>query len=300
MRIHVERLLAEFVDREVEMARYREMLDDRGVCVFAVWGGGGVGKSSLQAKMIHEVATRKIIKSEVIWTETRNHDFLAILRKIRDDLGAEHFSGFTALVNSFTDPQHHLRVTLEGNANISVAAGATIEDGANIGRIAGVIIEDVMLTDPHAGMQDSAGERRARLTDAFAADMAAAFKDREAVVFFDAVEKMTEDTEDWVWGELLPAACDGQLGEVKFVLSGRRKPAVDRLWRGVIEVAELQPLPREHVLLYLEKRGVAEADREVLAKTLLMITKGNMLALANYVDGYLKLPENERREPADN
>ena len=40
MRIHVERLLAEFVDRETEMARYREMLDDRGVCVFAVWGGG--------------------------------------------------------------------------------------------------------------------------------------------------------------------------------------------------------------------------------------------------------------------
>ena len=156
-----------------------------------------------------------------------------------------------------------------------------------------------MLTDPHAGMQDSASERRARLTDAFAADMGAAFKDREAVIFFDAVEKMTEDTEDWVWGELLPAACEGRLGEVKFVLSGRRKPAVDRLWRGVIEVAELQPLPREHVLLYLKKRGVAEADREVLAKTLLMITKGNMLALANYVDGYLKLPENERREPAD-
>jgi hypothetical protein len=48
---------------------------------------GGVGKSSLQAKMIHEVANRGLLKSEVIWSETRNHDLMAITRKIRDDLG---------------------------------------------------------------------------------------------------------------------------------------------------------------------------------------------------------------------
>jgi len=298
VRTHIERLLAEFVDREGEMARFRDMLDDSSVCVFAVWGGGGVGKSSLQAKMIHEVATRRIDKSEVIWTETRNHDFLAIMRKIRDDLGAEHFGAFTTLVNSFTDPQHNVKVTLEGNAKISVAEGATIAEGAQVGRIAGVIIEDVMLTEPHADMQITASERRARLTDVFANGMAEALKQREAVIFFDAVEKMTEETEDWVWGELLPAACEDRLGRVKFVLSGRRKPAVDRLWRGVIEVAELQPLPHEHVLTYLARRGVEEASREALADMLLVVTQGNMLEMATHVDGYLKLQARQHRETA--
>ncbi len=296
MRTHVERLLAEFVNREGEMARFRKMLDDAGAYVFAVWGPGGVGKSSILAKMTHEVATRGIEKSEVIWTETRNHDFLAIMRKMRDDLGPQHFSRLTDLVNFFTVPQYELKVTLEGTANISVAEGATIAESAQVGDIAGIVVKDVMLTEPRVDMQVSASERRARLTDAFVHGMAGALAARDAVVFFDAAEKMTEETEDWVWEELLPAACEGRLGQVKFVISGRKEPEVDRQWRGAIEVAELKPLTLEHVLAYLERRGVEESSREVLADTLLLVTKGNMLDLATHVDGYLKIQERRQQE----
>ena len=90
-----------------------------------VWGPGGVGKSSLQAKMIHEVANRGLVKSEVIWSETRNHDLMAITRKIRDDLGPKPFEVFTELINFFTVPRHELNVTVDGQPTIAVAEGAS-------------------------------------------------------------------------------------------------------------------------------------------------------------------------------
>ena len=245
--------------------------------------------------MIHEVATRGHTKSEVIWSETRNHDFIAIARKMRDDFGPDAFSRFTDLINFFTVPQYELKVSVAGDTRISVAEGAVITE-SNVGDIAGIMIKDVMLTDPRSDMQVSASERRARLTDAFIEGMAQSLADRQAVVFFDATEKVTEETEDWVWGELLPAACEGRMGRVKFVLCGRKEPQVDRLWRGAIEVAELEPLSREHVLAYLERRGVEEATRDPLADMLLVVTKGNMLDLATHVDAYLKIRDRRGRD----
>ncbi len=297
MSSYIDRLLAEFVDREREMGRFCEMLDGDGTCLFVVWGPGGVGKSSLVAKMLHEVANRGLDKSEIVWTETRNHDALAIMRKMRDDLGPQFFSRFTDLVNFFTVPQYELKVTVEGAGAISVAQGASIGEGAQVGDIAGVIVKDVMLTEPRADLQVSASETRARLTDAFVDGMALALKGRHVVVFLDAAEKMSEETEDWVLGELLPAACEQRLGDVKFVLSGRKEPSFDRLWRGAVEIAELLPLTREHVLAYLTRRGIDEESREALADMLLVVTKGNMLELATHVDGFLKIQQRRRDGP---
>lgn len=301
-RLFLERLLAEFVDREPEMARFCAMLDGAappdGFCAFAVWGPGGVGKSSLQAKMIHEVASRELSKSEVIWTETRNHDYLAIMRKMRDDLGPEHFAAFTDLVNFFTVAQYELTVRVEGAEKISVAEGAEIGAGASVGDIAGVLVKDIMLTDPRADLHVDPSERRARLTDAFIAGMVAALSERRTAVFFDATEKMSEETQDWVWGELLPAACLGRLGQVQFVLCGRKEPELDRMLAASVEVAELSPLTREHILAYLERRGVDEAGRAQLVDMLLVVTGGNMLELATHVDAYLKIQERQAREEA--
>jgi GTPase SAR1 family protein len=291
----IDRLLAEFVNREGELARFRELLTCADSTVFVIWGPGGVGKSSLQAKLIHEVATRGIAKSEVIWSETRNHDFIAIARKIRDDLGPEHFGKFTDLVNFYTVPQYELKISVSGAGNISVGQGAQLMSGAEVGTMAGIVIKDVMLTEPRADMQVSASERRTRLTDAFIEGMATALAERQAVVFFDAVEKMTEETRLWVWNEFLPAACDKRMGQVKIVLCGRTEPEIDRMWRDAFEVAELKPLTREHLMAYLERRGVDEISREPLADMLMVVTKGNMLDLATHVDGYLNI---QRRRSA--
>ncbi len=291
MSFFARRLLAEFVNRESEMERFCQMLDDEEAHVFVVWGPGGVGKSSLQAKMVHEVATRGLVKSEVIWSETRNHDLMAITRKIRDDVGPLAFGAFTEVVNFFTVPRHELKVTVEGQPTISVADRASIAD-SRTGDIAGIMVKDVMIQEPWRDMQTSESERRARLTDAFLEGAAAALADRTAVIFFDATEKMTAETEKWVWGDLLPAACDGRMGHAKFVLCGRTEPQVDRMLAAAIEMRQLKPLTRDYVCAYLTRRGVAEAECGPLADMLLVVTGGNLYQLATHVDGYLKMREN--------
>ncbi len=286
---YIEQLLAEFVDREDEMARFVRMLEDATRGLLVIWGDGGVGKSSLQAKMKHEVARRALRKAEIVWTDTYSHDYLAIMRKLRDDLDVEHFKPFTDLVNYFTVPEYKLTVNLEGAGKISVLEGARIE-GSNVGDVAGIVIKDLMLVAPRADKEIPEAERLTRLTAAFVPCLAAATATRPCVVFFDAVEKMTADTERWVWGELLGRCRDGQLPNVKFVLCGRKDPQLDRTWSRACEVKQLRPLEREHIVIYLEKRGVAES-REALADILLLTSKGNLLNLATLVDSYLNLQQ---------
>ena len=79
----LERRLAEFVDREAEMDLFCRMLDTGERPVIVVEGEGGVGKSSLLARMVHECALRTLRKSEIVWTDTRRHDYLAVMRKVR-------------------------------------------------------------------------------------------------------------------------------------------------------------------------------------------------------------------------
>ena len=295
MRQTFAHLLSEFVNREDEMARFNNLLDDDVLSILIVWGEGGFGKSTLQARMMHEVAQRNLDKSEIVWTDSRNHDYLAIMRKIRDDVGTSHFEPFTYLVNYFTVPQYELKVKLDGATTIQVAQGATTTN-SEIGDIAGIVIKDVMLTQPRDDMQISESERRARLTDCFIKCLEQATLQERLIVFLDAVEKMSEETEAWIWQELLAAARDGHLGRTKFILCGRKPPRLDRSWNMSAKVSELHALEREHIVAYLEKRGVEEEGREMLADMLIVSTRGNLLELATNVDGYLKFRERRQKE----
>jgi hypothetical protein len=287
-------MLNEFVDRESELGNFKRVLDSPDLAIYAVWGDGGVGKSLFQAKMAHEVATRDLLKAEIVWSETANHDFLAVMRKLRDDLGVEPFKPFTDLVNFFTVPQYELKITVAGNVSIDVARGAKFE-GAQVGDIAGILIKDVMLTDPRPDMQVPRAELMTRLTDSFVTCMGAALAGRPAVIFLDAIEKMSDETDAWLRNQLLEAACGGRLGQAKFVLCGRREPHFDRSWNYAAEVNHLCPLTQEHVAAYLEKRGVGPEGREQLAQMLLAVTGGNMLQLATHVDSYLKIQARQDR-----
>lgn len=291
----LERRLAEFVDREEEMDRFCEMLDTGEKPIMVVWGDGGVGKSSLMARMIHEVAQRKMRKAEVTWTETRNYDYLAIMRKMRDDIGVNYFESFTDLVNFFTVPQYELKIQVDHAASIAVAKGAQIET-STVGDIAGIVIKDSMLVVPRSDMAVPETERMARLTDRFLEDLTVALESGPPLtVFFDAIEKMTEDTQKWVWGELLQSLRDGRLGSIRFVLCGREEPLLDRDMQRLVEEAELQPLAHQDIVEYLVKRGVDEQSHDDLASMLLVATDGNPLHIATLVDGFLNLQKKKAR-----
>lgn len=294
-----ESRLAEFVDRSAEMRLFMEILDVGDPPVMVVTGGGGLGKSSLLARMIHECALRDLRRSEIVWTETRNHDYLDIMRRVRDDLGPRPFNVFTDLVNYYTVPQYRLVVAVEGN--VRVAEGAEFVD-TSTGDIAGVIIKDSMISIPRSDLAVPEDEKRERLTDAFIAAFAdvlrAQPREKPIVLFLDATEKMTSETRKWVWGELLQAMSDGRLVNLRVVLCGREGLPDDLSLelRRIVEEAPLRPLELEHVEEYLEKRGIDAANRPALALMLMASSEGNPLKIASNVDAFLKLQRRQQRD----
>ncbi len=301
-----ERRLAEFVDREGEMALFLDMLAQRGKAVLCLWGDAGIGKSSLLARMTHECAQRGMLKAEVTWTDTRPHDYLAVMRKIRDDIlsslgpgpqpspPVSPFAPFNDLANYFTVDRYELTIKLEGAPNVSVANQAVFE-GATTRDIVGIQIKDTMLTLPRTDKAVPAAERMARLTDRFLADLAAVVARSPLVVFLDAVEKMSPDTTSWIWGELLEAMRTGKLGNAVFVLCGQCEPVLDREWEFFVEMAKLHPLEHGHVVEYLARRGVEESIRAALATMVLANTGGRVGEVAKMVDSFLKLAERQAR-----
>ena len=289
----LERRLAEFVDRTDEIAAFCKILDSGDPPIMAVWGGGGVGKSSLIARMIHESSLRELHKAEVIWTDTRSHNYLAVMRKIRDDIGAKYFYSFTDLVNYFTVPQYELKIKVDSNINIF--DNAKIE-GSSIGNVTGVYIEDVMMPESIRSMDITEDEKISRLTDNFISNFAAALsevaKEKPFIVFLDAVEKMSIATRKWVWCELFAAVRDDRLPNTRFVVCGREEPPadIDREIRLMVDMAELKPLEQVHITEYLIKRGITEGIDE-LSMMLFASTGGNPLLVANNVDTYMKLKQ---------
>jgi AAA ATPase domain len=289
--------LSQFVDRKGEMNRFCQMLDTRQKPIMVVTGDSGFGKSSLLARMLHECSRRSIRKAEATWTDTRNYNYLAVMRKIRDDFGAAHFSAFTTLVNAYFDPTMKVELTINAAGGVSVASGAQIASGAHVGNIAGISIEqgaalvrDCMFVSPRNDLDVSEDERRPRLTDQFLTDLATVSANATVVMFFDSVEKMTTETCAWMWDELMTAICDGRLPNVCAVLCGKTKPAISNDLRQLVEDAILGPLGVEDVVEYLEKRGVPGTLEvlQMIAKFILSSGGGQPLAVANAVDSYFE------------
>jgi len=154
-----------------------------------------------------------------------------------------------------------------------------------------------MLTDPRNDLGIPESDRMARLTDQFVKELSVVSRQRKVVIFLDAVEKATDATQRWVWGELLGALRDDRLANVCFVMGGRSQPAIDAGWRSLIEEKQLGPLKLEHIVEYLAKRGVdpGDAARQAVAQAILAITEGNPFKVASAVEAMSRMQEQQAR-----
>jgi hypothetical protein len=289
----MERRLATFVDRASEMTRFREMLDTGDKPIMVVWGEPGLGKTSLFFRMIHECAERQLRKAELVWTDTRNHDYLAVMCKLRDDIGLECFQPFSQLVNASPAAQYEIKIDMGGGGG-SVAEDMKIEGSARVGDVAYGIIKDSTFVLPMTDRAALENTRLIHLTDEFIRGLRQALNAGPLVVFFDGIEKMSDDTRKWVWGELLRAVGEGTLEKITFVLCGREKPQLDQQMEFIVEEAQLQPLGESDILEYLTKRYqdekivADEASLSMTASILMESTKGKPDVVANAVEGAIR------------
>jgi hypothetical protein len=294
-----ERLIGQFVDRSAEMAVFQRVLDSDDLPVMVVTADTGMGKSALLMRMVHECALRHLLKAELEWTNVDVLDYVATLRRLRDALGVDPFLAFTDLVNYYYSdsdyqPKLEININLQGGS-IQVAAGAQITS-STVGDIAGIVLRDNNFTIPRNDIAVPDEVRRERLTQRFVEGLAMLSRKDKVVLFFNATEKMSEITYQWLWGHLLRPVIDGALPNVRGVLLGQR-PAPGRGDLGdraeLVACAELKPLGVDDIDAFIAKRAVGTAGpraevRRELAKMLALVTKGRPSEVATFVDQYLK------------
>ncbi len=287
----IDRRLSEFVDRDREMAEFRTMLASDEKSIMVVWGELGIGKTWLRMRMVHECAIQTIRKSEVDWMGSYSPDYRRTMGKIRDDVGAAYFNRYTDLVNFFYqhDYQPRFNVTLNVQGSITVGTGMAVQQG-KVGDVAAVVIKDCMLPDPRTDIAVEEQERRRRLTERFLEDLRGAAEGGPIVVFFDGVERMSGDTEAWMWEQLLNAPRSGVLKQVKFVLLGEKQPPSERDWEFCMSEAQLRPLGHGDIVKYVVKRlpGASEETAIALADLILERTGGRAADVAGMVQATLK------------
>jgi GTPase SAR1 family protein len=299
----LQQQLQRFVDREAEMRCFEAMLDSPQPArpITIVWGPGGMGKTSLLLRMQEACRTRNLRSVKVVWSDTRNHDFLAVLRSIRDVIGQQFFGAFTDLLNYHTVPQYKLQVDVRSGGQVTVAEG--LQNNGEIGRIAGVVIEDLNVAIPRSDLGVSEGQRMAELTDQFLMDLDGALKlespPKPTVLFLDAFEKAGEITQRWVGEELVGALVHGRLGDTRIVICGRTKPPVHEDAWMFLEEMQLLPLGRDHIIEYLGKAQLAaDAGTAAVIAEVLLATEAedamSPLRLAQYVDTLIKRRQRQR------
>jgi hypothetical protein len=292
-RLELKRL-AEFVDRTDEMKLYTDMLDEGERQIMVVYAEVGMGKTSLLLRMVHECALRKLRKAKMVCTDTGVDDYMAVLRTLRDDLGVEHFGAFTDLINYYTDPSYTPRLEINVNVqgSVHVAENAQIS-GSSVGDIAGVVVRDNTFTVQRPDIAVPDEVRRQELTQRFLEGLRELSGTGGCVVlFFDAVEKMSDPTYQWMWEQLLPPVRD-ELPNVRAVMCGQRRPPEERDWGSdFVATAELEPLGVDDIDLYIANRlagkgGLTDEMRRMAAMAFLASTGGRPADVAMAVDRFV-------------
>jgi AAA ATPase domain len=288
MTAYSEQRLARFVNREGEMRSFYRMLDDpdwpRPVMV--IWGEGGMGKSSLLLRMMHECSLHSLIKAELVFSNSRDQNYLDVMRKIREDVGAIKFGQFTQLVNFFYNREapQRFEVVVDAKGLVSVGEGMSVGAGAQVGTMAGIVIKDAMFVTARPDLAIPESERRARLTDQFIEELEAAAAERKIVIFLDAIEKAPEATRSWIWEELVGALLHDHLANVRFVIGTRSQPIIEQDCCSLVEQRQLAPLKLEHIREYMIKRRIEPNEAVVAARWVLATTGGNPLRVASAVE----------------
>ena len=287
-----------FVNRNGEINRFCEILNEGEYFVMLVSGESGIGKTALHKRLLYEcVELRKIRWAETYWIDTRTYNYLAILRKIRDDIGEIRFQHFTDLLNFFTDSSYKVTLNIQ-NAGSSISVGDRMEvNQSEIENMIGqqIIIHDLNLNEPREDRVIREQERMYKLTQEFISDLQKALDGEQLVILVDDVEKMTPETGRWLWSEFIRGLMLKGFKNVRFVLCIDNAPELNEDVSSRVRIRKLQNLTEEYVLDYLKRRQVGGTDdaQKALAEFIFSQTNGKPSAVASMVQTWTEFRKNK-------
>ncbi|NJM08023.1 hypothetical protein HC891_20275 [Candidatus Gracilibacteria bacterium] len=127
-----------FVDRQLQIERFRRSLDGGPRRVIGVTAGAGMGKSWLLKQFVAEVRQRGGRAVLIDFSDGQAYDMLTLVRRCRDSFDSPHFNALTAAINEATAS----RISFEsggGGVNFSGAQLGDLQAGEIVG---GSIIKD--------------------------------------------------------------------------------------------------------------------------------------------------------------
>ncbi len=255
-----------FVDRDVEIGHFLAMLDSGGPCILLLTGNSGMGKSWLMDVLYHECSLREIPQSEIRFGG-KPYDFMAVCRKIRDDLGAMKFGPFTDLLNWCTTPDYKLVLKwraaefLKQDWNQWFEALTVEQDDTRHS------VRDNLKVFLHPQLA------RYRVSNKLTAQLIRdassliASEQHSLVCFFDHVD-MDEtgagtdpETQQWLWMDFIPSlarqAISGTGKRLIAVVAARKAQTLESTCENVTRRVEIKNLQREHVTEYATYHGIS-------------------------------------------
>ena len=236
---------------------------------------------------MEKCAERKLDWVQIEWEDSRHFNYLDVMREIRKATDPTLFQLFNDRVNFYTVPNYEMNVEVLKGGQIK-QSGVTVHIGHT------VEIKDSMINVQRPDRDVTKNEIVIGMTNAFMPCFKALTSERPLVIFLDALEKADKLTNAWIWDELLTRVRDEELRNLLVILSGRNTFEPDPTFFDSSEVYALKPFKSEHILDYLEKRGLDRMD--FLADWILANSdKGNPLKVAQDVDNYIRF----QREKAE-
>ena len=288
MSLYIRRLLAEFVDRELEM---EQLLSGRWTnaefIVFVVWGPGGVGKSSLQGEDVGPTRWPTQGPAEVRGRAGARPATTTCWRWPAQDARRPRAAAVRRPSPRLIDCLHQgAAARAEGDGGGPAvdrggAGGASFAGSAGPATSAAVMVKDVMLPGAVARAADL-GERAAesRLTDAFLEGAAAALG---GAAGGDLLRRDREDDRPrprhGCGASCCPRPATASMGTGESSCSaGGAKPEVDRLLAGGDRgAASCSPLSRDYIhTTTCTAAASRRRDRAGVADVMLLgLTEGN-------------------------
>ncbi len=291
MKIPAAHILKQFVNRTREVAGFENLLSDKAKRIMCISGPGGIGKSVLLSRMMEKCAERKLDWVQIEWEDSRRFNYLDVMREIRKATDPTLFQLFNDRVNFYTVPNYEMKITLDAGPiqNVEVLKGGEIkQSGVSVHVGHTVEIKDSMINVQRPDRDVTENEIVIGITNAFMPCFKALTSEHPLVIFLDALEKADELANAWIWDELLTRVRDEELRNLLVILSGRNTFEPDPTFFDSSEVYVLKQFKSEHILDYLEKRGLDRMD--YLADFILANSAGgNPLQVAQGVDNFIRL-----------